>query len=315
MATNPFGTLGFTASFIRGYKDKDIVTIIKAQYRTLSRIHHPDLGGNPATFRKIQQAYEQLEDKDQYKYYKEQFLRVQKDKISDLYSQVAEAQSSTDRILNIFAGYIQGLGAKDNDKIGILNIPRCMLLISDVGEFHSYRRELSRMYGTGGRIPGSTWLDIPNRTYDLEIAGDGGLTKYFVKKVRMLSAEHHNHFKGWCSKANEDQPNKSTSYCWIRTGEEIKLEGLTIVGTIPEGIYGTNQQQLVKSVISTTSQSGSYNPAAEGLSASEFAPLLDYMEPIIDSRRYLVAVKGDQERRFVILGLIMQIHVFAANQI
>lgn len=35
---------------------------IRAAYRQLAKQHHPDMGGDPATFRKIQGAYEVLEN-------------------------------------------------------------------------------------------------------------------------------------------------------------------------------------------------------------------------------------------------------------
>jgi len=37
--------------------------VIKAAYRKLVRIHHPDIGGDPAEFRRIQGAFEILEDR------------------------------------------------------------------------------------------------------------------------------------------------------------------------------------------------------------------------------------------------------------
>ena len=36
---------------------------IKRSYRTLAKTHHPDVGGDPAAFRRIQAAFEILEDK------------------------------------------------------------------------------------------------------------------------------------------------------------------------------------------------------------------------------------------------------------
>jgi DnaJ-class molecular chaperone len=35
---------------------------VKKAYRALARLHHPDLGGNPADFRRMQAAFEILED-------------------------------------------------------------------------------------------------------------------------------------------------------------------------------------------------------------------------------------------------------------
>jgi hypothetical protein len=57
------GAAMMSLKFNRKEGDKDPATLerrIKTAYREQVKRHHPDLGGKPATFRKIQEAYEKL---------------------------------------------------------------------------------------------------------------------------------------------------------------------------------------------------------------------------------------------------------------
>lgn len=47
---------------ILGVAEKAPWAEVKSAYRKLVMAHHPDKGGDPATFRKVQGAYEVLED-------------------------------------------------------------------------------------------------------------------------------------------------------------------------------------------------------------------------------------------------------------
>lgn len=61
---NPFATLGFNTTVLGGISDKDIVSLVHSSYKALSKIHHPDAGGNSKVFQLVKQAYEELQDDD-----------------------------------------------------------------------------------------------------------------------------------------------------------------------------------------------------------------------------------------------------------
>ena len=59
---NPFAVLGINEVVLRGIDDEAVVTLVQSAYRTLSRLYHPDRGGNPRVFNLISGAYQSLQD-------------------------------------------------------------------------------------------------------------------------------------------------------------------------------------------------------------------------------------------------------------
>lgn len=49
--------------------------IIKAEYKQLSKFHHPDLGGDKEEFQEIQEAYEALSNPKTKKEYEDKWLK------------------------------------------------------------------------------------------------------------------------------------------------------------------------------------------------------------------------------------------------
>jgi hypothetical protein len=63
---NPLAVLGINRELIVLLKGKGSLLrpIIQTNYRQLSKVHHPDNGGDPERFRLIQEAYDQLQDRN-----------------------------------------------------------------------------------------------------------------------------------------------------------------------------------------------------------------------------------------------------------
>lgn len=59
---NPFDVLGFNKTVLGGLDDTQVKRLIQANYRELSKIHHPDSGGNQKVFALITAADKMLED-------------------------------------------------------------------------------------------------------------------------------------------------------------------------------------------------------------------------------------------------------------
>ena len=65
-------------------------TDIKSTYRRLAKRHHPDVGGDPASFRAITEAYEVLIDPDNRERYDRMFRRYQGARASDIRDETIE---------------------------------------------------------------------------------------------------------------------------------------------------------------------------------------------------------------------------------
>ena len=86
---------------------------IKHQYRTLAKLHHPDLGGDEEKFKRIKFAYEILSDPDRRKQYDE---TKSTDQPIDL------RKESIDQLASIFFSIIPNFNCKEGNLIDALKL-------------------------------------------------------------------------------------------------------------------------------------------------------------------------------------------------
>ena len=87
---NPFLVLGLSESILRSVSEKDILALAQSQYRALSRIFHPDMGGDAAIFAFITEAYESIQDDEERKEYIDDYLISRADKLTHARQELVE---------------------------------------------------------------------------------------------------------------------------------------------------------------------------------------------------------------------------------
>jgi curved DNA-binding protein CbpA len=129
---NPFETLGITPEMAHRLDDKDLFTLIRASYRTLQKVYHPDRSQTKSTTKaaknaanavEINLAYEQLnleKDLDAFRRIKKRYAaRREKglsSKIKRLEKKVAERDYNLEHLADGFMAYIrQGLPWTETD--------------------------------------------------------------------------------------------------------------------------------------------------------------------------------------------------------
>jgi hypothetical protein len=78
---NPFLMLGLNETVLGSVSDEDILALAQSQYRALSRIFHPDVGGNATVFAMISEAYESIQDEVARKEYLDDFVSSRADQL------------------------------------------------------------------------------------------------------------------------------------------------------------------------------------------------------------------------------------------
>lgn len=91
---NPFAVLGINEVVLRGIDDEAVVTLVQSAYRTLSRLYHPDRGGNSRVFNQISGAYQSLQDATERRELLMQYLAPKDDKISKLQDDLFEIKEN-----------------------------------------------------------------------------------------------------------------------------------------------------------------------------------------------------------------------------
>jgi len=89
---NPFLLLGLNEVVLRSVSEKDILALGQSQYRALSRIFHPDMGGDATIFALITEAYESIQDDEARKEYLDEYLISQADKLTHARQKLVELE-------------------------------------------------------------------------------------------------------------------------------------------------------------------------------------------------------------------------------
>ncbi len=89
---NPFLLLGLNEVVLRSVSEKDILALAQSQYRALSRIFHPDMGGDATIFALITEAHESIQDDEARKEYLDEYLISQADKLTHARQKIVELE-------------------------------------------------------------------------------------------------------------------------------------------------------------------------------------------------------------------------------
>ena len=110
---------------------------IKAAFRRLSKIHHPDAGGDPEAFRNLSQAYETLSDPDQ---------RASYDEFGDLKSLEPFEQEILSHFSIVMEVYLNGHG-KLHDVKSAIKLRLTSKLESIRSQINGMRLQMEKMEG------------------------------------------------------------------------------------------------------------------------------------------------------------------------
>lgn len=110
-APNPFRALGLTTEVLRRVRgEEEIRVLVTAQYRALSRIFHPDVGGSEAKFREISLAKETLEDPAQFAEYLAEYLRPRNERLAILEQELAGQAVQMNRLRVSYEQFLFEMG-------------------------------------------------------------------------------------------------------------------------------------------------------------------------------------------------------------
>ena len=93
---NPFAILGLNSTVLLGISDEDVQSLLQSSFKALSRVHHPDKGGNPRVFNLIKEAYDSLKDDEYRAEMLTQYLLPKSDLLSESEAEVARLEQGFD---------------------------------------------------------------------------------------------------------------------------------------------------------------------------------------------------------------------------
>lgn len=267
---NAFAILGFNATVVGGISDKDIVSLVHSSYKALSKIHHPDAGGNPKVFQLVKQAYEELQDDD----YRSEALREYRlprpDRLDFAVAEVLQLEESLDSLIKSY------VSSKLEKKFSSLSDHGVILLKEsqpEVGAQYSHEDEdqdrddtlsaeqdhdLLGQYkvlringssvqmtslledGSSYKIPAYAEAFTPTKW---GISTGKSRSKFFITdRWYKKDQESQELIKSSRLKpdAKEDPEDKFVLYRFVEVGH--KDHDLVLIGSIPEEVFTTTQQ-------------------------------------------------------------------------
>lgn len=300
-AQNPFITLGLRKEALLGLPDNLIQEMVRSQYRVLAKARHPDTGGSPAAFRKLQWAFDELTRDETFSYWRNKLAQGPKSGVQKEESQAAalleQLKLSERQNLRLWMAMAHptAFGAS------AVHVRNLRILVTDIldGVMRSKILEATRRPGF--------WYDrreSKSNAYDLDIDARGRITRTTLKKV--LFKKQAGRPEGIRPEWIEDR-QQNNSYYWERTEQTQHFPGLQLVGSLnPQEMVvpDTNRNVTLGALLPGKIGKEHYDWVREGFPAEVFAPAYPFLHPMLRTLACVVACRVDQEKhlRFVILG-------------
>ena len=272
---NPFAILGFNTTVLGRLSDEDIVSLVHSTYKALSKIHHPDTGGNPEAFQVIKQAYEELQDDD----YRNEALRehrmLRRDRLDLAEAEVLQLEESLESLIE---SYVSSKLEKEFSSLSDQGVVLVKVSQPEVGAQYSYEdvdpddklsaemdHDLLGCYKVlrinGSSVQMTSLLNddssykIPAYAEALKetkwgISTGKSRSKYFIADRWYMKAHESCKLKDSRLEVRyqeDDKPKsdtkvdtKSVLYRFVEV--EHKEHDLVLIGSIPEVVFTTTQQ-------------------------------------------------------------------------
>lgn len=293
---NPFSDLGFNPQIFKGLKPDQVAVLVKAQYRALSMIHHPDRGGKEKKFHKISNAARQLDyenEPDEFNYWLKKYLKLRKDRLVDLEEELRQKEREVDLLRDRIVDFWSAMVGVPHEKLvhSIFHLRGVRMLISDVLK--------SRRLFIGSKPFEKT------KRYDVfELVEENGqFVRYpVIKQKRNFDKQPIPDLpKGWIYKSDK-QP--WLSYFWKSTGTRIVEEELTIVGSIASTNLLTQKRDYGSGykLLDGKSRDELGRAINEGIDPEMFRWYCSDMSPYFGKESILIGMKGN---RIYIVGRVM----------
>lgn len=110
---NPFYTLGLHPKVVKEIADSKLAELIEAQYKAMSKIHHPDRGGDPERFRLIREAYDDLQDPLALKSFVREYRAAKRDQVEVVNDRLVDSMKANTAVLSVLSEFVKSIGSEN----------------------------------------------------------------------------------------------------------------------------------------------------------------------------------------------------------
>ncbi|MBS3166945.1 hypothetical protein J4403_01920 [Candidatus Woesearchaeota archaeon] len=268
---NPFKVLGLSSSLIKKLNDEQIKYLVKMQYRALQFIFHPDkYRGSSERSKEISEAYAQLNEPSNYKFFKENFLKFKRGEkqVKELKEQNAELEKELQKNYSAFYNYIKEASLLENITT-VFNLNSCTLKMGDITDsfnYNLYQREVAK---------------LPKSFYDLNVDSNQSLSKKQEDKIVYL-------------------PNKKLIGL-ISSEKTNSFGGIKHLLRVIQGFWTEEDENMRKRIFKLLTSPRSISPYSKKIDSDRFLPFMYLLSPKIEPKNkdYLFSINMDQNKTYI----------------
>lgn len=276
--SNPFTVLGLSNDNLRTLKPEQLDEVIFSAYRTLSKIHHPDVGGSNKKFKKLSWAISQLnrnKDPVTFNYWKDKFFHNTNTKLKELSAEFDKVVTAIDNDLALRLDWFQAITAPAREPL--FAIRNKIMLVRDV----VVCALLSKTHiNTSEAFSSKSSNSSPLIDLRIVVDGHGNLTQYLTQNI--------NELKGF------------------------SLAPWSLLGVIPRETNLKGEVPPVSKLIQEGAISRS-NPV-QGCNFEDFKKIVPYISPYYNINDLIICFCAKPAPRFRILGRLSRIQNLNANK-
>jgi len=109
---NPFFILGLHPQVVKDIANSKLADLVDAQYKAMSKIYHPDRGGDPEKYRLIREAFDDLQSPSSLKAFADQYRASKRDYLEMMNDRLLASKETNTSILKSLSDFIIAIGSE-----------------------------------------------------------------------------------------------------------------------------------------------------------------------------------------------------------
>ena len=109
---NPFFILGLHPQVVKDIANSKLADLVDAQYKAMSKIYHPDRGGDPEKYRLIREAFDDLQRPTDLRAFADQYRASKRDYIEMMNDRLLASKETNTSILKSLSDFIMSIGSE-----------------------------------------------------------------------------------------------------------------------------------------------------------------------------------------------------------
>ena len=109
---NPFFILGLHPQVVKDIANSKLADLVDAQYKAMSKIYHPDRGGDPEKYRLIREAFDDLQSPSSLKAFADEYRATKQDYLEMMNNKLLTSKETNTSIMKSLSDFLISIGSE-----------------------------------------------------------------------------------------------------------------------------------------------------------------------------------------------------------